>query len=506
MKDHIVVGTVRARKGDNYVVVTKDGSTVEANFAGGRQPLIGGDIIGVFQAGPTGALHLSLKDTLTDAMLSTSTTFMVAGARPDITARMLAKMLSRQKSAVLAPGAGMAIQRKPHSSDPDLQWALNILSPEADRLQVALNVIDVKSLTSNVWQSASIRDMALPADIEGNRRSMFELTSILRSGFHPECSRMMENVSGNRDISINFVMPYSPFLGSLGFARNVGAMNSNYFPTVDWTVSDARRLSSARMIGLAMAHKALSVSNDGQADVEQSSRSRHIANSFADALAALTFLRDGGDPKVIGEFADLREASLCFGYDAGQEQVTTSVLEDATHRSIKSVLKDYAAGKVSTDVDPARLVAMAARTARKNAIASSSFEAGYAGVSMDEMDGAVEAANRVAFDLRHATHQEVGAFGAIYASDLKHLVNEHGDNDRSASRMITFGGNHIPHRMNEIFAAETRELSDRFDPEAVEVELTGSKTMANTLLDRIRLKRTEQADINRLQFGETLVR
>jgi hypothetical protein len=208
-------------------------------------------------------------------------------------------MLSKQKSAVLAPGTGMTIKRRPHSDDVDLQWAVSKFSPEADRLQVALNVIDVRKMSASIWQTSTLRDMSLPADIEGSRRSMHELTRVLRSGFHPEVSRMIENLSGNQDISVNFVMPYSPFVGALGFARTLGAMNSGYFPTVEFSISDARRLSSARMVGLAMAHKALGAGQANVANVDQSARTRHVASSFADAMTAIAYLTEGGNPETI---------------------------------------------------------------------------------------------------------------------------------------------------------------------------------------------------------------
>jgi hypothetical protein len=506
MKDHIVVGTVRAQKGNKYVVVTRDGNAVEVVFDDGQLPLLGGDIVGVFRAGPTGELRLGLKDNLIDAMMSTSTTFMVAGARPDLTARLLAKLLSRQKSAVLSPGSGMTIKRQPHSSDPDLQWALSQFSSEADRLQVALNLIDVKRISGSIWQTSTLRDMSLPADIEGSRRSMHELTRVLRSGFHPEVSRMIENVSGNRDISVNFVMPYSPFVGALGFARHAAAMNSGYFPTVDLSISDTRRLSAVRMIGLAMAHRALGAGDAGTANVEQSSRTRHIANSFADALVAISYISDGGDPAVISAYADLKEASLCFGFDQGRRSLGDGILEDATHRSVRAVLAEFESQRMKPGMDGKEMVARAVRVARRHASPASSFESGHPGVSSDEMVSAVEAANRVAFDLRSASHADVELFAEVYAADVRELVAEHAADDRSASRMITFGANHVPFRMDRVFNRETHDLGNRFDPEAIKVELGGSKDMTEALYDRIRSRRGVAGATDRLQYAEPMVR
>lgn len=506
MKDHIVIGTVRAKKGDKYVVVTRDGSPVEVSFDDGRLPLIGGDIVGVFKPGPMGDLRLALKDNLVDAMLSTSTTIMIAGARPDLTARLLGKMLAKQKSAVIAPGSGMTIKRRPHSDDADLQWAISKFSPEADRLQVALNVIDVRKMSASVWQTSTLRDMSLPADIEGSRRSMYELTRVLRSGFHPEVSRMIEHVSGHQDISVNFVMPYSPFAGALGFARNTASMNSGYFPTVEFSISDARRLSSARMVAMAMAHKALGAGQSNVTNVDQSPRARHIASSFADAMCAIAYLLDGGDVATVETYADLRESSLCFGFDAGTRRLRNGILEDATHRSIRAVLTDFNAGRLSDSMDARQITERAVRIARRNASSAASFEPDHLGVSEQEMVSAVEAANRVAFDLRRASFADVEAFGEVYATEVRELVDEHGNDDRSASRMITFGANHAPLRMGDIFNRETRDLSTRFDPEAIKIELGGSKEVTTALYDRIRSRRGDHTDTDRLQYAEPLMR
>lgn len=501
MKDHILIGTVRAKKGDKYVVVTRDGSPMEVKFDGGAHPPVGGDVIGVFRASPYGGWLLSLKENLNDAMMSTSTSFMIAGARPDLTARILAKMLAKQKTAVIAPGAGMIIKRRPFSVDPDLQWALDAVAPEADRLGTALNFIDVKSITNSVWQTSSLRDMALPADIEGSQRSMFELTRILRSGFHPECSRMIETVSGARDISVNFVMPYSPFTGVLGFARNIAAMNYGYLPIVDMTLSDSRKLSSVRMAGLAVAHKVLGAGQVSNADVEQSPRARHLANCFADALTSVVYLSRENNPAVIHAYADLRESSLCFGFDQGRYQLSEGILEDATHRAIRAVLKDFAGGKISSSMTSHEMTDMALKIARKTALPAARFENDGVKVERAEMTSAVEAANRVAFDLRQATPADIEAYAGYYVDDIQQLVEEHGGNALSASRLVTFGGNHVPFGMEDYFHAETYDLATQFDDSSLNVETNGKKDISVALLDRIKLSKSSQP-VSRLQYAE----
>lgn len=506
MKGSIIVGTVRARKSDDvYMVVTKDGTTVDVAFDGDTKPLIGGDVVGNLSYGIYGEPRLSLKNSLTAALLDAGATVMIGGSRPDLTVRLLAKFLARSKSAVIAPGRGMSIQRMPQSADPDLDWAMRTLAPEADRRQIALNVIDVKAVATSVWQTSSLRDFSLPADVEGNRRSMLELSRVLRSGFNPVCSRMVENLSGNREISVNFVLPYSPFAGTIGFARNVAYMGASFFPFVEMTQSDARRLSSAKMIGLAMAHNVLGAGGMSQADVEQSPRTKHMANCFADALTALAYLTTGGEPKIVEEYADLRESSLCFGYDTGNWRLFDGVREEATHLSIRAAIREFHDKKLGFDVAPSDLVAMAVRIAKRTAFPAITFAADAGGVSDTEMNDATAAANRVACDLRPADADVYDAAGERYAFELRQLVAEHGNNPMSASRLVIFGGLHMPLKMDAVFNRETFDLSSKLDLDSARVSEDVGKRLNQQLTDRIRMTRTEKADVQALQFGEPLV-
>ncbi len=505
MKSSIIVGTIRARQtNDTYMVVTKDGTTVDVTFDGDAKPLIGGDIVGHLAHGVYGEPRLTLKRSLTEALIDAGASINIAGARPDQTARILAKYLARSRSAVIAPGSGMSIQRMPHSSDPDLEWAMRTLSPEADRRQIALNVIDVKAISTSVWQTSSLRDFSLPADVEGNRRSMLDLSRVLRSGFHPVCSRMVENLSGNSEISVNFVMPYSPFTGITGFARHVAHMNSSFFPFLEMTQSDARRLSSAKMIGLAMAHNVLGAGEAAQADVEQSPRTRHVANCFADALTALAYLTTGGNPKIVEEYASLREASICFGYDTGSWKLLDGVLEEATHLSIRAALKEFATKKPGFDVNPETLVDLAVRIAKKTAFPAARFASDAPGPSEAEMQKATDAANSFACDIRPFDREVQDAVAERYTFELRQLIAEHGDNAMSASRLIMFGGLHMPLNMDKVFNRETFDLSRSLDLESAKVTEDSGKRLNQQLADRIRLSRAEKTEAATLQFGEPL--
>jgi hypothetical protein len=205
-------------------------------------------------------------------------------------------------------------------------------------------------------------------------------------------------------------------------------------------------------------------------------------------------------------YADLRESSLCFGFDQGTGRLSDGILEDATHRSIRAALNEFKAGKLPATMDARQITERAVRIARRNAMPAASFEPDHIGVTSNEMDKAVEAANRVAFDLRRASVADVEAFGEVYAAEVRQLAEEHANDDRSASRLITFGANHTPLRMDDIFNRETRDLSNRFDPEAIRVELGGSREVTNALYDRIRVRRGEHAHTDRLQYAEPLMR
>jgi len=417
------------------------------------------------------------------------------GMRPDLTARVLAKLLSRARSAVMAPGAGISIERMPVSSDPNLAWAMAAFQPEAERLSIALNVIDVQAVARAQWQQSSLRDLTLPADIEGSRRTMNDLTRLLRSGFHPECNRMVEQHTGNREISVNFVLPYSPFTGALGFARNVAMMDVGTFPDVSLTVSEARRLSSARHVALALAHNRLGAGAGIQADVEGSPRAAHMAACFADAAAALAFIADGGRPEAVAEYADLKEASLYYGYDMAADRLREGVLTEATHRAIRA-----AAARTSFEGASAKeIVTEAVRIARRTALPAARFSMEERPLS-SEAASAQAAAERVGRDLRDASHQDVQEMSEAYRRDLAFLVDEHRPNEAASARLVAFGAVHVPLRMDRVFDEETRSLPSHREKAVADI----SALVANRdrLANRIKAKAGRHSEDEEIEFGE----
>lgn len=454
----IIVGTVRGKNKDgSYVVVQRDGRRADVHFRSGT-PMIGSDVIGNLSAGEDGRVEMSLYPSVLDAMLDGTSRFIPLSKRPDLTARILAKMLERSKSAVFKPGGGMSIERMPHSDDPDIRWAMDNFKPEAERLGLALNVIDVKAVTRSPWDMRSLQNFSLPADIEGSRRSRDELTKILRSGFHPACSRIVEKFTGTNEISVNFVIPYSPFAGSVGFARDIAHMNIGVFPLCSMNISETRRLSSAKQMALAIAHNRLSVGKGFQADLDTHPRVRHLSNCFADAAASLVFLARGGRQEVIEEYALLKEASLFFGYDEAVSGLKAGVLEQATHRTVRAAI-DWYSEQGNADMSVKDLVTRAVRIAKATAYEGLRF-ADSSAVTEPELLGAVNSANMIAADLASATHEYIGHLGEKYRDDLDALVQEHKCHPVAAHRLMTFGAIHVPDRLERVFGEMTEPLAE----------------------------------------------
>jgi len=453
MNQNLVIGTVRAFANGKHIVVGRDGVPVHVVFDGDVKPLIGGDVIGVVRVDEAGINRMTLKRSVTEAILDGKSRIALGGSRPDLSARLLAKVLARSRTAVIAPGRGLSIERAPTSNDPDLEWAISAFRPEADRLSIALNVIDVQAVARAPWKPSSLRDLTLPADIEGNSRAMNELTRLLRTGFHPDCSRMIENVSGMRELSVNFVLPYSPFAGASGFCRDVSRMDRGHVPLVHMTISEAQRLSAARYIALALAHTKLAAGTPDENGLSR--RSLHIANCFADAAAALSFLASGGRREVVEAYADLREASLHFGRRVGRKALHAGVLEEATHRSIRAALNPVVLARATS---PRAIIAEAVRIARRTALPAARFGGDVAIPTPEEMESAAAAASRVAVDIRDLPYHEIEHLGEEYRAELKSLVDMHRDSVLAASRLVIFASMHKPLRFDAIFDEEIRHL------------------------------------------------
>ncbi len=490
----IIVGTIRGKNADgSFVVVKRDGRYVNVSFKSGT-PTVGSDVIGRAIEGENGRYTMTLHPTVLDALLDGHAKIVPITTRADLTARILSKILERSKSAVFKPGGGMSIERTPHSDDADIAWAMEQFRPEAERLGLALNVIDIKAVTRSPWDTKSLQNFSLPADIEGSRRSRDELTRILRSGFHPACSRIVERFTGLNEISVNFVIPYSPFTGAVGFARDAARMSVGVFPLCSMNISEARRLSSARQMALAIAHNRLTPGKGMQADLDTHPRVRHLSNCFADAAACLVFLARGGRPEVIEEYAHLKEASLFFGYEEATGLLRTGVLENATHRSIRATLEWYG-DHGSPDISVRDLVTRAVRIAKSSAYEGLRF-AGETEVTQQELLGAVNAANIIGADLSSATKPYLEHLSEKYRDDLDALVQEHASDPVSAGRLMTFGAVHVPDRMEYVFREMTVPLADTVRIHEERVVAASDTAVLTSVASRLKGGRSQAMDFD----------
>lgn len=482
----IIVGTVRAKNADgSYLVVKRDGRPEKVHFPS-RPPMIGSDVIGSVELDADGRQTMALYPSVLDALLEGHAKIIPLTKDTALTARILAKVLEKAKSAVFKPGGGMSIERSPHSDDADTRWAMDIMRPEAERLGLALNVVDVKAVTRSPWDVKSLQNFSLPADIEGSRRSRDELTRILRSGFHPACSRIVEKFTGENEISVNFVIPYSPFAGAVGFARNAANMSIGVFPLCSMDISESRRLSSLRQMAFAIAHNRLSIGKGFQSDLDTHPRVRHLSNCFADAAACLLFAAKGGRPQVIEEYLHLKEASLFFGYDESTGGLKSGILEKATHRSIRAAM-DWYYEQGTPAMSVRDLVTKAVRVAKSTAYEGIRFSDETA-ITEPELLGAVNAANMIAADLSSAPRDYLAMLSEKYRDDLDALVEEHGHDPVSAQRLMTFGAIHVPDRMEPVFGEMTAPLVECVERHAASTANAEASAVLDTVAHRIRAK------------------
>jgi len=454
MSNSLVIGTVRAVRNGRYVVAMRGGGAVDVVFDGEGTPKIGGDVIGMLRNGPDGIARMTLRRSITDALIDGRSKIAFAGTKKDMTARLLGKILARARTAMISPGTGVSIERSPQSIDPDLNWAASIFGEEADRLGVALNIIDVDAVSKSVWRNESLGDSILPADADGRGQVMNDLTRLLRSGFHPDCNRMIENFSGENEISVNFVLPYSPFAGTFGFCREVSRMGRRFIPAVGgMSLSDSRRLSSARYLALGIAHARLGAGDTDRFDVSQSRRATHMAHCFADAAAILAYLSAGGNPRVAETFADLKESSLIFGSEIGSNKLHPGVLVGATHRSIRQAMKEDVVARATS---PKAIMTEAVRIARRSAMPAARFRNAVDTLTAEEYAQSNAIAQRLILDVSNASVAQ--AVESDYRNEIKALVREHAASDLSAYRLATFGGMHAPLHLMRVFDQETADL------------------------------------------------
>ncbi|MTH95448.1 hypothetical protein [Roseibium sp. RKSG952] len=438
----IFLGTVRAKDENAYVLVKRNGDSVRAIFEGNVKPKIGSDIVGLSKGTENGIVRMELRNSVTEILLEGNVRIIPTTNRPDLTAKVLARVLEHSKTGVVRPGSGMSMERSPHSSDPDLKWAMDQFRQEADDRQIALNVIDMKSVTTSKWEPSSLRDFSLPADTERNGKTFSQLSAILKSGFHPTCSRTIEKHTGRNQTSINFVLPYSPVAGASGFARELSMMDRGHYPVIGMTTSESRRLSSLRQIARAFSHSALALKT--HADVDASPRARHLSNSFSDAAATIAFIRAGGEPRVVEEFANLTEARLHFGTQSLAP--VSEILEGATHLAIRAAADPMIFGRVRTEADIVRVAKM---IASRTAFPAKAFSSNS--IPKVLVDGGYEAAMRVSLDGDSPDRSVRDAITRTFAAETEALAGEFSSSELASARFVAFGRNNTPLGYEHVF-------------------------------------------------------
>lgn len=498
----VIVGTVRAKRSDDeYVVVRRDGTVLDVTFSGDIKPTMGGDVVGRLHFDNFGKAEMHLKESVLDVIMEGSHRIIMMGRRTDITARMLAKLLARSKSAVVSPGSGVSIERAPVSEDETLKWAMGVFQEEAARRRVALNVIDVKAVARSNWDAGYLRDSSLPADVEGSLRSLSDLSVLLRAGFVPYCSRMTEDLTGNKEISLNFVLPYSPFATPSAYARDLGGMSRDVYPLVSMELDESRAFCAARTMALGMAHNCLGAAEGLQADVEATPRAQHVAACFADAVASLVFLRDGGRSTVITEIADLKEASLHFGknnFCTTEGALNKGVLINATHKAVRAAI----GADLPHDATMREIVSAAVKIAKKVALPAARFATG------DDFDVANErelkAAERIAknvgvsFDQMSAERRALAE--SQYRYDIRQLVEEVSTSDNAGARLALYEGHTVPDDLRSIFMEEAGHLYELSDTNNEDTRR--SVVNRDRLATRIKGRKISQLEDEHLQYGE----
>lgn len=308
MSAKLTVGTIRARQGDRHVVVLADGRSVLMTLTGVREPRIGADVIGMFDA-EAESPSLAIVDNVTKLLLTKGAKIAVTG-RTDATATMLARLLEGTGLRAIRAGTGGIIERTPNVSDPDLAWALRYLEAEAAELGLGLNVIDPLALAKGEWTDKRLRDEMLPADAIGERGALADLKTLIGEGFTPTCRTTLFALGrGAKVPSVDFILPFSPFATGLSFSRDLAGAARSEVPTAVLSGSAARRLSAFREIAKAFAKRHLGNVRGGADTAER------MVDAFADTAAAIAYLNGGGDRQAVVNFARLRECGLARDED-----------------------------------------------------------------------------------------------------------------------------------------------------------------------------------------------
>lgn len=437
----LITGTVRARQGDRHLVVTRSGERMLVRLEGSEVPRLGVDLVGVLGEDDDGPV-LELVPDVTRMLLQGKARIIPIG-RPDVTARIIARLLMGAGPAAIRPGVGGTIERTPQIDDPDIKWALDILEPEARRAGVAFNVIDPIAMASSTWDDARLTEEVLPADVSGDTSALADLKRLLNDGMTPACRRTIEAIGrGVATPSVDFVLPYSPFATGFSWCADISQAARNELVAISIPGSDARRLSTFRELALAFAPRYL-----GRTKAEAGCEG-HVEAAFVDVAAALALLRYSDRPLSPLRFQRLREAALARWDGHGSCPPATA-----------AALGAVAALGMSLGADtPDELFRTAASIARNNAPTT---------LKQLEEQRAAATARGVFIDLETAPPPFRTAVLELYRKDLQETASRLSGSERALGRMSKFGIYTVPLGLETAFDEVVRADPESYTDEPI---------------------------------------
>lgn len=329
-RKQVLVGTVRAIKDDRIVVRTPDGKGFLFR-AKGRIPSLGESVVGkVDPVRKDGLMTLDLSER--QNLKSSTISFF---GDPEVSARIFHRIYTG--AAAYAPGRGDTLDRMRLTGDSDLDWALTVFAPEAEREGVALNVLDVRALAATSWANERIEDL-LPTDTCRDPESTEALLSSLRSGFAPTTRMILETTLASQE-SVDFVLPYSPISGGWNWIRREAMAPRRMWPNKIIDAASARRLSSARQMAMVFASRVMpkTIATDDD-DLVRSIYRRRLVDAFATAASALAWLRSRGDSSVLEVWSLAKKASAAMLAEAPDPEQRAVVLCGLTATAIDRAL------------------------------------------------------------------------------------------------------------------------------------------------------------------------
>jgi hypothetical protein len=268
-------------------------------------------------------------------------------------------------------------------------------------------------------------------------------------------------------------------------------------------LDETRKFCAARTIALGLAHNCLGAAEGLQADVESSPRARHIPSCFADATAAILFLRDGGRSTVVAEIADLKEASLHYGqsrFHTTPGTLKEGVLGQATHKALRAAF----AADVPHDASMREIIAIATKIAKKVALPASRFgaEDGRDVATEREMKSAALVAKNIGVSFSGLDADQRQAVEDRYRYEIQQLVSEFSVNDNASARLALFEGYNVPDDLKSVFDEEAGHLyalSKSPDDETKKAVINRDR-----LATRIRGRHASDLENDYVQLGESL--